>query len=330
MDTSPGPACQRQRHTVAGATSRPAPGTGRPESRRGRRATPRPRARPDRALRRQQRPRVMDAATDLLSAGAVASDMLGRALRVALGLHVTLLTGAVAATLLAPAVPAFAAGCGLGAAAVALGLATTTADPVTGVAGPVALAVVLAPAGWLAGLLATGTPVAVGAWPRLAGGLAVLPGVLAVGLAARGRTRRRLEATRTHVTFTARPAPRTRRLVRLAVGFLLLVSVAVGVGMPLVLGDRPSIAAYVWLPALLPVWVALLADDDGREYAVTDAGLRIEGGLHRWATFSGYEVDGAALRLHRGAWYRATLSLDRGDIEDPDAVLAALDRHVPR
>lgn len=87
---------------------------------------------------------------------------------------------------------------------------------------------------------------------------------------------------------------------------------------------------YWLVPTMLPVWIPLLADSDGKEVAVADEGLRVERQVHDWATVDSYELTDDTLVLSRPKWYHADLSFDRGDIEDADAVTAALDDVLSR
>jgi hypothetical protein len=89
------------------------------------------------------------------------------------------------------------------------------------------------------------------------------------------------------------------------------------------------VSTFVWLPALLPTWLALFQDDSQhREVAITDAGLHVEQGLHNWEQFSGYERTDETLTLARSDWYRSTLSFDIADIDDPETVTAELGRYL--
>jgi hypothetical protein len=222
-------------------------------------------------------------------------------------------------------VPGFAVAAVLG--AVAAAIATVRVDPVSWLDGPRSVALALVPTLWVASVVAApaeGVP-----WLRLGGALAVLPGLVAVALAHDTRQAQRRRAATTTVSFTARPAPTVRRQLTVAAAVVLAAGVVVGVGLPLYLGDGVSVSSFVWLPALVPAWIGLL-DGDGREVAVTDRGLRVERTLHDWEGFAAFAVTDDALRLHRDAWYRSSLSFDRDDVEDLDAVVRALGRHLSR
>lgn len=82
------------------------------------------------------------------------------------------------------------------------------------------------------------------------------------------------------LTFTARSAPEIRRQLTLAAGFILAVSVIVGVGLPTATRETVSVSTFVWLPAVVHVWIVILRGDDEREVAITDEGLRVRQVFH--------------------------------------------------
>ncbi|MXR50385.1 hypothetical protein GRX03_02020 [Halovenus sp. WSH3] len=185
------------------------------------------------------------------------------------------------------------------------------------------------PAVWLGPIL-RGLPASEPApWAAFLGVAALVPGLLAIALAAHARRRDRLAGATTHVTFTVRPAPGVRRQRKLGVGVVLGMSLLVAVGFPLVLGETISPTDVLWLSPSLPVWFVIFQDSDGREVAVTSEGLRVEQALHDWETFEGYERSDDALRLTRSQWYQSTFAFDTSDIDDPDAVVEALGRYLP-
>lgn len=183
------------------------------------------------------------------------------------------------------------------------------------------------PGGWLLPILRSLPPSDPVPWVEFVGVAAIVPGVVAVGLVNHVRQRRRLADATTHASFTARPAPKVRRQLKLAVSVLLGTTVAFTIGISVVAGASVSMTDFLWLPALLPVWIAIFQDEDGREVAVTDQGLRVEQALHEWETFTAYERTDEALTLSRSAWYRSTLSFDRGDIDE--RVVEELGRYLP-
>lgn len=185
------------------------------------------------------------------------------------------------------------------------------------------------PAGWLLPILASLPPSESVPWLQFVGVSAVVPGVIAVGLVNRIRQRRRLADARTHVTFTARPGPGVRRQLKLAVSVLFGTTVVATAGFSVVASGAVSMTDFLWFPTLLPVWIMLFQDDNGREVAVTDRGLRVEQAIHEWDTFAAYERTDEALKLSRSSWYRPTQSFDLDDIDDPDAVIEELARYLP-
>ncbi|WP_436910765.1 DUF5673 domain-containing protein [Halosimplex marinum] len=251
-----------------------------------------------------------------------------RWLRASLVAYAALLTAPVATLAPAPTWPSFAAGAILGSAA---GFAATaTLDgPEEVLALPRVLAGFALPLGWLypAWTGATSIPTFVFT-PWTAGAAAALAWVVAVVVAADWRTRERIDGLTELAVFEARNPPETRRQARIAVGVMAVLVVA-AVVISFALGDGSGFS-YWWLPAMLPIWIPILADADGREVAVADGGLRVERQIHDWDTVDGYEVSDDALTVTRPKWYHSDLSFDRGDVEDLDAVTAALDDALSR
>lgn len=97
----------------------------------------------------------------------------------------------------------------------------------------------------------------------------------------------------------------------------------------------PFVVAATWLPNLVVVggaWLVLASlVTNRRTYRTTSDGLEREGRLrtrtYRWDELAGYEVTDGAIVIHRkGVWPAIRCAL--ADIEDVDAVRAALDRHL--
>ncbi|QLH83890.1 DUF5673 domain-containing protein [Halosimplex pelagicum] len=251
-----------------------------------------------------------------------------RWLRASLAAYAALLVAPAATLAPAPTWPSFAAGAILGGA---LGLAATaTLDgPEAVLTLPRVLAGFALPLGWLwpAWTGATSIPSFLFT-PWATGALAVLAWAAAVLVAADWRTRERIDGLTERVVFEARDPPGTRRQTRIAAGAVLGVAALVAV-VSFALGERaPSM--YWLFPAMISVWVPLLADSDGREVAVAGSGLRVDRQIHDWGTVGGYELTDDALTLTRPKWYHADLSFDRADIDDLDAVTAALDEVLSR
>lgn len=248
-----------------------------------------------------------------------------RALRASVTLYALLLFTPTGTLVVEPSPAVVGAGAVAG---LLFGLAVALArDPTEWLTGWVLVAVPTLPGGWLLSLVVVPPPGA--PWIRLGGTLAVLPAIAMVGLAHHIRTDRLLADAQTHVSFSARPAPTVRRHLKVAVGAVLGVSAVVSVGIPLAVGETPTVTNVVWFPALVPVWLSLFGDDGGRDVAVTSAGVRLERAVHEWDGFAAYERTEDALVLTRTAWYRSSLSFDTEDIDDPDAVVDALARHLP-
>ncbi|WP_231188613.1 hypothetical protein [Haladaptatus sp. DYF46] len=108
-----------------------------------------------------------------------------------------------------------------------------------------------------------------------------------------------------------------------------------------ILGSVAGILAQVvfgveWagdLYLLMVLWAPLAGAANPRTFRVTDAGLVVERPmLHRfrpWTAFTGYSLGDEALVIHRRGWWRQNLRCDRDDIDDIDAVTAALDTVMP-
>lgn len=80
---------------------------------------------------------------------------------------------------------------------------------------------------------------------------------------------------------------------------------------------------------LLFIGISLTPVMNSRTFRLTDAGLVIERPLHRqfrpWSAFTGYELTDDALVVRPAAWWRPAHRCDRGDIDDIDAAVAALE-----
>jgi MFS family permease len=85
---------------------------------------------------------------------------------------------------------------------------------------------------------------------------------------------------------------------------------------------------------LLFVGAVLMNVLNPRTFRVTDAGLVVENPLQRhfrpWSAFAGYELTDDALVIRSAARWRPDHRSDRADVEDVDAVVTALDEHLPR
>ncbi|ELZ24545.1 hypothetical protein C475_12425 [Halosimplex carlsbadense 2-9-1] len=251
-----------------------------------------------------------------------------RWLRASLTAYAALLVGPAATLAPTPTWPSFAGGVTLGSA---LGFAVTA--PLDGPEDVLTLPRVLTgfalPLGWLG-------PAWTGAasipsflfTPWAAGALAVVPWFAAVLVASEWRTRERIDALGERVVFEARKPSETRRQTRIAAAAVLGIAVVVAV-VSFALGGAGE-SMYWLFPTLLPVWIPVLAGSDGKEVAVADGGLRVERQVHGWDTVDGYELTDDALTLTRPKWYHADLSFDSGDIEDVEAVTAALDDVLSR
>ncbi|MFB6141349.1 MAG: DUF5673 domain-containing protein [Halosimplex sp.] len=250
-----------------------------------------------------------------------------QALRLVITTYVALLVAPVATLAPAPTWPAFAAGAVLGGA---VGYAATaTVDYRRGLQSlPVVLGGFVLPLGWLwPAFSGADSAAAFFVSPWFVGALAVVPWFVGVVAAYERRTRDRIDALTERVVFEARNPPRTRRQTKIAAG-VVMVTGGAAVVVSVALGSGDSDFVYWWFPAMLPVWLPILADSDGKEVAVADEGLRVERQVHDWATVDGYELTDDALTLRRPRWYHSDLSFDRGDVENLDEVTAALDERL--
>ncbi|WP_266083330.1 hypothetical protein [Haladaptatus caseinilyticus] len=113
--------------------------------------------------------------------------------------------------------------------------------------------------------------------------------------------------------------------------------IAIGTMIIAIIGGSAGIIAQVvfgveWagdLYLLMVLWAPLAGAANPRTFRVTDAGLVVDRPmLHRfrpWTGLTGYSLSDEALVIHRKGWWRQNLRCDRDDIEDVDAVTAALD-----
>ncbi|MFW6018243.1 MAG: DUF5673 domain-containing protein [Halapricum sp.] len=248
------------------------------------------------------------------------------ALRIALIVYATLLVGPLGTLLAGNGWALFVAGGGVG--AVAGMVATDIRDPVTFVGtAPRGIAGTLLPLVWLLpAATRADSAITVFVSPWFVGALAPLVWIVAFLLGHEIRKEELRDRLATLATFEAGPPERVRRQKRYAVGVLLAVTVAIVSGTA-VLGDGVELTSYVWLPALVPVWLSLF-DEQKQSVEITDEGIFVQGTLHEWETIDDYEVDEDALRLRRTDWYRSTMQFDAEHIDDSDGVTAALDRYL--
>ncbi|USZ68964.1 hypothetical protein NGM10_04310 [Halorussus salilacus] len=157
-----------------------------------------------------------------------------------------------------------------------------------------------------------------------------------IGLVVAARNRRAkaaLAGSEKLATFTA-PAPeRDRRMVTRAVAGLFAVGILAVVGSAVL--DFPPLR---WLfQVLVPAGPALYGSTTSRRVTVSDAGLVVGNPVSKqfrpWTAYESYDVTDDALVLRRAGWSLwglRDLRRDPADIEDPEAVAAALDELLPR
>jgi len=112
---------------------------------------------------------------------------------------------------------------------------------------------------------------------------------------------------------------------------LRVVGAAAAVGVALLVGTAGGrlLAAFWALVGGLLV-AHLVASQRRRRYELVDAGLITAFGFLPWAQFDGYEYTDEALVLYGSVWPFGTIAYDRASIDDPEAVLDALDRYLPQ
>lgn len=255
-----------------------------------------------------------------------------------------IVAGLYVAALLAPAVLIAVAGSLAGPAALYVGfLVATTAIAViagllvsrtNGIAVSVGrhaacwlLAVV--PIAWFVGVLASvelavDAPAGAGMVAILGAGAGTLLGLLFARMSRNRHTAARLVGA---VTFGQWEARLPRRWRHTAIAIAAVVT-AVGLG-AIPLGyfyDTSVVGRFHWL---LYVWAPLAGLTAPRTFRVTDAGLVRERPMVRrirsWSSITGYTLTDDALVVHQSSWWRPAIRSDRSEVEDLDAVVAALD-----
>ena len=195
---------------------------------------------------------------------------------------------------------------------------------------PAALAPVVGAAGYGVVLAAGGEPTGADAALLVlaAGGGLVLGGLVAL-MADSRYARAVAEAAETHGTWQA-PWPDHRKRVARRVGTaafgLAVVVFAVGAVL-----DWWLVRAAGQVTA--PLGAVLVTVGRSRNYRATAAGLEVREPVRRhlypWRAFEGYAVTGDAVVLYPRRPWRLPVYSDR-DAIDTDAVVGALDRHLPR
>lgn len=160
------------------------------------------------------------------------------------------------------------------------------------------------------------------------GGLA-LGGLLGV-MADTRYTKAVMADTETAAAWRAGWPERHRRLGTLVGGLLVVVS-----GLAFVAGavfEMPLVRYGGQF--VLPLGIVLASFGQPRNYRASSAGLELRAPvrrhLYRWEWFDGYMLTEEAIVLHPRAPWRLPLFCAREDIDDPEAVEAALERYLPR
>jgi hypothetical protein len=124
--------------------------------------------------------------------------------------------------------------------------------------------------------------------------------------------------------------PGPRRRLQYVAGVLVAVGVLVlAIGIVL---DQP--AARIIGQIVLPLGALLATVGGETTYRITPRGLEVREPVSRrlipWSAIEGYELDARALVLDRGSRFRVSIRSDVTAIEDREAVIDALDAHLPR
>jgi hypothetical protein len=239
--------------------------------------------------------------------------------------YTALLVGPVAPLVAGESWGLLAAGCAVG--AVVGALATAGDAPAPDASWPLGVAGLVAPLCWLVPAAGESSVEAAVLSPWAVGASASVAWLLVVVAVAELRDAQHREAARTLVEFSARPPRKQRRQLRYATATLAGTAVLVAVSIAVL---DSGVGFTTLLPlTILPTVLPALDDDDGRAVSVTDRGLLVEGSLHDWAQFEGYEHTDGTLVV-AGSGLALTRKFDTDDIEDTDAVVDALDGYLPR
>jgi hypothetical protein len=245
------------------------------------------------------------------------------ALRLTLVVYVALLVAPAATLLPGPTWTLFAAGTVPG--AIAGAVVTRKGDAAAWLSTvPRGVAGLLAALLWVVPAAASGAILT----PWTVGVLAALPWLVALSTASHCRMQDRIEAATTLVTFEARPPRSQRRQMTVAATALVAFGIAVGVAFVLFTGGVENLATLAWLPGMLSVFVVVLSNRQEREVTITDAGITVQNHLQGWDSIEGFEVTEEAVVFSRSDWYRSSFRFDRDDIDDTDAVEAALNEQL--
>ena len=88
--------------------------------------------------------------------------------------------------------------------------------------------------------------------------------------------------------------------------------------------------AAFWALVGLFLFGHLVASQRHRRYELVDDGLITAFGFLPWSQFDAFEPTDDALLLYGSVWPFGTIAYDRASIDDPEAVVEALDRYLPR
>ncbi|WP_424018138.1 hypothetical protein ACOZ4N_20040 [Halorientalis pallida] len=100
-------------------------------------------------------------------------------------------------------------------------------------------------------------------------------------------------------------------------------------------GEFVGLGAYEWIGALAFVpGGAGLGWGQPRSYRLAPAGIERSNYVHRrlygWERFASFSASEDAVVLYRESWWRPAFRCWREEIDDPDALIDALDDHLPR
>lgn len=251
-------------------------------------------------------------------------------LRATMITYVALVAVPLAALTAAPTLPLLA-GCALLGALLGV-VATARIDPqrwldtwpriIAGFALPIVWFVIGLGVGPVPGGIASG-PLFVGAFGVVAWTVAILSAVYC-------EYRDRIESATIELTFEARPASEVdERVTRVGAVMLGLVTV-VSIAVLAVSGGFDDGLFLTWLPGVIVVLLLLHDQQDSRAVKITDIGLVVDSTIHDWNTVASFSLDDEELTISRPKWYHSDATFAREDIENVEAVVDALSRHVPR
>jgi len=174
------------------------------------------------------------------------------------------------------------------------------------------------------GILLTFVDVVTGATVAVGGAASFLAAFLVGFVADRAVLARRRGEDALGFRATKPPRSRSRRTLAAAgvVGGAVWAALELSAG-DLTMAVVPGLLLIGQVPPLVRHWRT-------RSYAITDAGLVAWSGHLEWSNFDGVAVTDDRIELQGTVWPFGSLAWDRDSIANDEAVLAALESHLPR